>query len=130
GYDVFHFSGHGSRDGICLETADYIAAELVSAKRLVSLMTLTEKTPLLVMLTCCYSKELVPTLSEAAPFVITTGNEIDDRSSLTFVESFYENFFKKRLVSVSFEHATNLLKAKNLNSAPIELSRRRLVPQD
>src|SRR5262249_52130012 len=114
GYDVIHFSGHGSREGIFLEGPDFAAPELVGAKRLVSLMALAEKTPLLVLSLCCYTKELVPILTEMAPFVITAGADVDSRAALTFVEAFYESFLKKRLVTPSFEHAANRLRSLNL----------------
>jgi hypothetical protein len=125
-YDVIQFSGHGSDKGICLEQDDCTHGEVVSAERLVSLIELSEKPPILVVLLSCYSEHLVSVLAKAAPFVITTPATVPDEDCLVFVQGFYENYFRNAVVSSSFEHTANLLRAKNLDPSNFHLSRRQL----
>ena len=126
GYDVIQFSGHGCSDGIYLEKSDYAggAAELVSAKRVVHLINLTRKAPLLVVFLACYSDSFVEILSDAAPFVVTSKCAVTDEECITFIEGLYEWMFRRYSVTSAFDHAIHLLKAKGLAEDKFRLSRK------
>jgi hypothetical protein len=126
-YDVIHFSGHGSKDGIFLEKQDLLTGELVSARRLFSLLELPPKPPLLVVLLCCYSTNSISVLANAAPFVITSSDSVADSTCLVFVEGFYEQLFRGRPVQFSFDHARSYMRAKNVSCDNFVLSRRHLI---
>lgn len=127
-FDVFHFSGHGSPNGIYLDKSDLSdTGELVSPKRLISLLALAEKTPIVALFLCCYSDESIKLLSNVAPFVITSKNKVSDKACILFTQGFYEWLFRKHSVQKSYEHAIHLLKAKGLPADSFVLSRRSLI---
>ncbi len=152
-YDVIQFSGHGSPDGIFLEKSDLAAfgrvsyardfvapgavqgqapenlgsGELVSPQRLLSLLDLASKSPLVVILLCCYSGSSIPLLANAAPFVITSRSAVDDAACILFISGFYDSLFSHHPVQRSYEHALSLLKARGFDSDCFRLSRRSLI---
>lgn len=126
-YDVIHFSGHGSHDGIYLEKADLREGEVVSAERLINLLEAAGRTPSLLVLLCCYAAEHLTTLVKASPFVITSLEEVDDHSCLVFIEGFYEQFFRKHSIQASFDKARNFMKVRGCNPDAVQLSRKQLV---
>jgi hypothetical protein len=152
-YDIIHFSGHGSEDGIYLDRSDLDTrrwdlvgqpsvsrdmqairadpheyhGELVSAKRLLSLLELANKPPLLVILLCCYSESAIQTLANAAPFVITSKCEVLDAACTLFISEFYERLFSGEPVQGSFDHARRLLAAKGFAPDSFRLVRRSLI---
>ena len=129
GYDIIQFSGHGSSNGIYLEKSDYKgdSGELVSAKRVVNIIALANKCPLLTVFLSCYSDDSLDTLINAAPFVITSKSQIGDEECLVFVQGFYERLFRGSSVKVAFDHAINLLSAKAYLPDNFRLSRRSLI---
>ena len=153
GYDVIHFSGHGSEDGIYLDRSDLDwrpgrlgsqpslrrdmkapdadqdeqHGELVSSKRLLSLLELASKPPLLVILLCCYSESCIHTLANAAPFVITSKCDVLDAACILFISGFYERLFSGHSVQGSFDHAMHLLSAKGFAADSFRLARRSLI---
>ncbi len=130
-YDVIHFSGHGSPDGIYLDKNSINASngELVSAKRLLSIFDLAEKPPKLVTLLCCYSDEHTELLIETAPFVITAFEKVNDDACLVFTEGFYDRLFSGHAIQSSFDHALSLLRAKGMPHHAFRISRRALINQ-
>lgn len=127
-YDIIQFSGHGSEEGIFLDKSDMGGnGELVSAERLQSLIGIAEKPPILLILTSCYSNASIPILAEIAPFVITAVGPVEDRACLEFVRGFYERLFSGFSIGSSFEHATSLLKTKNIPHHNFRLDRRCLT---
>ena len=130
-FDIIHFSGHGSSEGIILDKSDLSPnGELVSARRLQSLIAIADRQPLLVVLLSCYSNESLPILSEIAPFVISAVGGVPDDSCLEFVRGFYERFFAGYAIKNSYNDALSLLKAKNLAWQNFRLDRRYLIERD
>jgi hypothetical protein len=129
GFDVIQFSGHGSEGGIYLDRSDMDEhhGELVGAGRLLSLLELASKSPLVVILLCCYSDSAIATLANAAPFVITSKCEVLDAACTLFISGFYEHLFAGHSVQGSFDHALHLLAAKGFETDSFRLSRRSLI---
>jgi CHAT domain len=129
GYDVIQFSGHGSEDGIYLDRSDLDEhqGEIVSAKRLLSLLELANKPPLVVILLCCYSDSSIQTLANTAPFVLTSKCEVLDAACPLFISGFYERLFTGHSVQGSFDHALHLLSAKGFEQDSFRLTRRSLI---
>jgi hypothetical protein len=128
-YDIVHFSGHGTSEGLILEKADYQnrSSELVSARRIVSLLSIPDHTPILAVFLCCFSNRYINTLVNAAPYVIATRGEVSDDICLTFVQGFYEKLFKGFSINSAFDSAQKYLSAKNLASSSICLYRRAFI---
>lgn len=127
-YDVIQFSGHGCKDGIYLDKRDLSdKGELVSPHRLISLLALAEKVPSVVLFLSCYSEENIKTLSNAAPFIITSKSSVLDDACILFTRGFYEWLFRNHSVQSSYEHAIRLLKANGLSSENFVLTRRSLI---
>ncbi|UCG48771.1 MAG: hypothetical protein JSU94_03135 [Phycisphaerales bacterium] len=127
-FDIIHFSGHGSKEGIYLDKSDLSnEGELVSSRRLISLLALAEKTPMVALFLSCYSDENIEDLANAAPFVITSKGSVADTACILFTKGFYEWIFKEHSVQASYDHAIHLLKAKALPSESFILSRRSLI---
>lgn len=129
GFDVIQFSGHGTEDGIYLDRSDLDSTrgELVSPARLLSLLELASRPPLVVVLLCCYADSSLPTLANAAPFVVTSKDDVLDSACLLFVSGFYEHLFAGNSVQGSFDHASHLLVAKGFDPDSFRLSRRSLI---
>lgn len=129
GYDIIQFSGHGSPDGIYLEKSNYNdnSGELVSAKRVVNLISLANKDPSLVLFLSCYSDDSLDTLINAAPFVITSKNQVTDDECFVFVQGFYENLFRNKSYESAFKHSVALLAVKECRTDVFRFSRRSLL---
>src|SRR4051794_3987769 len=54
-YEVVHFSGHGERDGILLEASGGVSPELVSARRLASVLRAGGAEARVLMCVSCFS---------------------------------------------------------------------------
>ncbi|MDD5598530.1 MAG: CHAT domain-containing protein [Victivallaceae bacterium] len=128
-YNIIHFSGHGNSNGIYLDKKDFNTkdGELVSASRLLNLLDLAEHPPLLLVLLCCYSSELLETLVDAAPFVISCDNEVSDECCLQFVNFFYTNIFKNKSIETSYEHAIQIMRVNDYDTKDFKFSRRSLI---
>ena len=127
-YDYIHFSGHGNSHGIYLDRDGAESrGELVSIDRIRNLLSITSRSPILVVLLSCYSSDLLPALGEIAPFVISGIGSIDDEACIQFTGSFYERLFAGYSISKAFEDAGSILASKNLSSECLQLSRRQLI---
>lgn len=128
-FDVIQFSGHGDHAGICLEKSHCVpgATEYVDAKRVVEILELAQKPPLLTVFLCCYSGSSLNVLADAAPFVITSEGTVTDDQCITFVHGFYESFFREGAVEAAFDYAMRLLVARGHSRDTFRLSRRCLV---
>lgn len=127
-FDVIQFSGHGSENGIFLDKRDMGSkGELVSPRRLQSLLSIASKPPLLVVLLACYSAASRTILTEVAPFVVTTTGEVEDVSCLEFARAFYDRLFAGYAIHKSFDDALAILRSKRIPEKAFELSRRQLI---
>ena len=127
-FDIVHISGHGCEEGIYLDKSDLSnKGELVSCRRLISLLALAEKPPIAALFLCCYSDENIEILSNAAPFVVTAKCSVIDKACILFTRGFYGWLFRDHSIQASYEHAVGLLGAKDLPTESFALSRRSLV---
>lgn len=111
GYQVLHFSCHGSPAGLTLE--DKLGCErLLSAADLVAAL---RGTPIrLVVLNACATAKLGRTLVEAGgvPCVIATREPIDDRESKLLSEQLYGYLAAGATVGQALEHARREIAAQ------------------
>lgn len=127
-FDVIHFSGHGDPEGIFLDRTDLDGdGELVSAKRLNSLLSIPEFSPRLLVLLACYSSDSIGVLSDAAPFVVTAHGAVPDVCCLEFVGGFYERLFAGYSIQNSFDHARTIIDSKELQCDSLRLDRRVII---
>lgn len=129
-YDIIQFSGHGDANGIYLERRHCDTGEVVSPSRLVNLLRLSAKAPSLVLLLCCYGRNHVTTLADAAPFVITLDGAVEDEHCLNFIESFYEQRFRGKSTTDSYHRALALLQARDQKFDACALLRRQMIKQN
>ena len=128
-YDIVQFSGHGHRQGLCLEKShcQRPVTDFVSADRVVDIVNLARNPVLVVVFLSCYSDSSIDVLSGAAPFVVTSREQVTDDQCITFVRGFYESFFTEPSVKNSFDHAVGLLGVRDLPKETFRLSRRCLT---
>ena len=130
-YDVIHFSGHGCEEGLYLDRRDLSEkGELVTPERLLGLLRLAEKPPLVVLFLSCYTHAHLPLLSDAAPFVVTSESAVQDEACITFAEGFYEWLFRGHGCRASFDHARQLLIANGTSPDAFQFSRRSAFTQE
>ncbi len=125
-YDIVHFSGHGDQEGIYLDRGDISAGQFVSAERLKNILDLAKRTPLLVVLLCCYSESHLPVLKACAPFVITARDLVPNPACIIFSAGLYEWLFAGHSIEEAYNHACHLLAAKGHSSESFNLTRGRL----
>ena len=127
-YDVIHFSGHGSEEGIYLEREDYSPeGELVSARRLQSVLEISDQPPRLVILMACYSQSSLEIIAKIAPFVISAVGPVRDDVCIEFDRGFYDRLFSGSAINKAFNDALKLLDSKLLPSDNFQFDRRNLV---
>jgi hypothetical protein len=99
---VVQFSGHGSTDGLQLESGTG-RTQLVAAEGLVQLFGVVAESVNCVIFGVCYSKELARDLSRHTGHAIGMAGEIDSRSMINFSIGFYQAFAAGRPVAKAFE---------------------------
>ncbi len=105
---AFHFSGHGSPNGICLELDHCDAGEVITAERLAQLLLNTQPKLTLAVFMCCFSACAIPTLLKVAPYLITVFGRVDDNTAIEFVSQFYTQYLRTGSVSQAFFLAQSL----------------------
>lgn len=122
-FEIVQFSGHGTPDSLCLENTTHDAAVDLSASKVAQI--LRESSPRLraAMFLWCYSADALPSLAEAAPFVISIHGPANDEAAIDFIGEFYESYFRTNSIEQAFGGALMLMGAKNLELSPI-LTRR------
>jgi hypothetical protein len=101
-FTVIHFSGHGDRSGIFLESSSSTEGERIEAHHFVALLKSAGIEPRLLVCLSCWSADVVPILLQAAPYVISVTGKISDEAALTFVEYFYCRIFVGNSIRASF----------------------------
>ena len=105
----------------------YVDGPQTWARRLLSLLELASRGPLVVVLLCCYSDDALDLLANAAPFVVTSKCEVQDAACVVFTKGFYEHLFAGNSIQGSFQHAQSLLTAREFDPDSFRLSRRSLI---
>jgi hypothetical protein len=84
-YAIVQFSGHGSKDGIYLESGGGRSGQLITASRIASLLSEAQPNLKLAIFMSCYSAEALPVLIKAAPYLLTIFGPADDAASIHFI---------------------------------------------
>jgi hypothetical protein len=93
-FSLFHFSGHGTSQGIYLEGQSRQSGELITAKRLGVLLSRAQPSLKAALFMCCFSADSIPDLSIAAPYLLTVFGSADDNSTIEFVRAFYDRYLE------------------------------------
>lgn len=109
-YKVIQLSCHGSPDGFYLESANSDNGFILRAAHLNVLLRENSSHLQVLICICCFSSESIPTLIQAAPYLITIFNEINDDGAIKFVENFYDLYFSGATIQESFQNALFLLR--------------------
>ncbi|MBI2927720.1 MAG: CHAT domain-containing protein [Verrucomicrobia bacterium] len=102
-YEIVHFSGHGSPEGICLEDDLHGQSVFIDADRVSRIIQAALPDLRLALFASCYSASAIPVLINAAPFLITMQGTADDEAAIQFISNFYDDLFRHG----AFERAFN-----------------------
>ena len=108
-YEVIHFSGHGSSDGLYVDNAGGETADLLSAAKLARMVKETQPSLAAIVLMTCFSAELLHHFAPCAPYIVSVCGPADDSAAVEFVGLFYEEYFRSRSVVSAFNLAQNLV---------------------
>jgi lysophospholipase L1-like esterase len=86
---IVHFSGHGTDEGLCLETESG-QLKTVSAEALGRLFAVFDESVQCVLLNACYSEIQAKAISEHIPYVIGMQRSIGDEAAIAFSATFYQ----------------------------------------
>jgi hypothetical protein len=86
---IVHFSGHGSVEGIVLETPSG-QPQIISKEGLTGLFELFSGQIQCVLLNACYSEEQALAISHHVDYVIGMSKEIGDKAAIEFAVGFYD----------------------------------------
>lgn len=106
-YEIVHFSGHGSSDGLYVDCPEGDAADLLTAAKLARIVADTQPNLAAIVLMSCYSAELHHHFASSAPYIVSVYGEADDDAAIEFVGLFYEEYLRSRSVIGAFTLAQN-----------------------
>lgn len=119
-FSVFHFSGHGSRKGMYLDTDSGPSGELVAAEKIAALVSKAQPRLKAAIFMSCFSSTAIPKLIRMASYLLTVSGTADDGGTIDFVREFYRHYFRHWSISQASLSAS-LFTNENLH---ILLSRR------
>ena len=111
-YEVVHFSGHGSSDGLYVENTGGDAADLLGAAKLAKIVRETQPSLAAIVLMSCYSSDLLHHFAECAPYIVSVYGQADDDSAIEFVGIFYEEYLRSHSIVGAFNLAQNFVDEK------------------
>jgi hypothetical protein len=103
---VVHFSGHGSGDGLFLDTGD-----LLSAAELAALLV-PHRGVRVVVLNACRTHEVATALRDVVDYTVAMELGIKDAAAVVFSGAFYEALAAGRTVPVAFDTARAAVKGR------------------
>ncbi|RCR71546.1 caspase family protein [Larkinella punicea] len=86
---IVHFSGHGTDQGLCLETESG-QLKTVSAEALGRLFAVFDDSVQCVLLNACYSETQARAIGQHIPYVIGMQRSIGDEAAIAFSATFYQ----------------------------------------
>jgi CHAT domain-containing protein len=113
---VFHFSGHGSDEGIYFETEDRARAKLLSGALLAEALAALDQPPRVAVLNACDTKitgELIAQGTVEA--VVSMAQPISDTAARVFVEQFYSAIANGQSLASAFRQGRVKLTMAELN---------------
>lgn len=131
--EIFHFSGHGSKDGALIFQDFYGGSKPVSTITLAKIIKNCASNLKCIVLNCCYSSEQAKVLSELVPYVIGNKIAVEDELASLFSRSFYQALAYSNTIESSFEVAQAIV-SNNYNdeksNLPELLINSKLKPKD
>lgn len=126
-FEIIHFSGHGTEDGILLEGIDGSGkGSIIDASQLVSLFDgLRPKRLRVLVFMSCFSSEMIGKLLNHSPYIISAEGAVPDDTALVFIRGFYSSYFLHRSVQRAFDDANLALSVESkLGNAGMTLTAR------
>jgi hypothetical protein len=115
---IVHFSGHGSRDGIALET-DRESATIVRPDLLANAIQGEAPGTRLVVVSACDSETSVEPLLRVVPCIISMSRRIDDTTAREFATALYRSIALDRTFAAAFQDAIARIDMKLLAGSDV-----------
>jgi len=116
--EIVHFSGHGAKEGICLEDENG-NTHLVPKDSLSNFFEQFKNCVKCVILNACYSKDQAEGISENIEYVIGMNDEIGDRAAILFSTGFYDALGSGKSIEDAFKLGINAIEMNNINGSRI-----------
>lgn len=113
GYDIVHFSGHGTEAGLLLENESGYA-RLVPPAALAELLSAYSPPIHCVLLNACYTADQGSLLAGAIPHVIAMDQAVSDEGAIEFTRGFYDAIGAGRDIAFSFQEGCRTIKLMGL----------------
>ncbi len=114
---IFHFSGHGQKDGSAVLEDDAGNADPIDPAIFAEMLELLKDNIRLVVLNACYSKEQAKRLRATFDYTIGMNQPILDKAAKVFAATFYQEIANDRSVKKAFDLACKQLKASKISGA-------------
>jgi len=111
---IVHFSGHGGRAGICLESDEHVQVTM-TPEQLAMAMQRYGPTVEVVVLNACFSATHVAALLEHVDCVISIERGIGDEAAIAFSQVFYRDVGDGKNVRHSYDLARNQMATNGLH---------------
>jgi hypothetical protein len=128
-YTLVHFSGHGTEDGIILQSPTSNASQLLTAANLAALLRARAGDLEGLVCMACFSAASIPVLVRAASYLITIQGDLPDDAAVEFVRVFYGSYFRSHSMRSAYELASFLLNTHD-DSVSAVMSRRATYGKD
>lgn len=103
-YKIVHFSGHGNQAGVYIYDLEKRKSQLIGINAFRTLFDIPDK-PELVILNACYSDDLIESLRDLIPFIVTTKAAIPQGIALSFSNMFYSKLSGGKTFKQAFQEA-------------------------
>jgi CHAT domain len=108
-FDIFHFSGHATTDGLLFEDADG-RGQLVDAEAIAAYLRKMGRTLRCVVLNACYTDAFANVLTPHVQVLIGCDSTIGDDAAIAFSRAFYQALAAGRSYADSFDLAVTDVK--------------------
>lgn len=113
-YDIIHFSGHGTGDGLIFEDEKQ-QGQIISKDALVETLSAYSPPINCVLLNACYSSSHSDNLSMGVPYTIVMDGPISDEGATEFTRGFYDAIGAGRDIEFAYKEGCRRIKLKNLS---------------
>lgn len=114
---VIHYCGHGSPDGLHLQSASG-ASQLVSVTALAETLAATDFSVKVIVLNACYSDQLAGQLLAHAECVVGMESTIADRAARSFAIGFYGALGEHEPMATAFRQGCAAIRLEEFHDAP------------
>ena len=122
--NIVHFSGHGTKDGIILESKSGTSQVVRERKRTLDLESLDSSkvesalAELLVILNACHSHKLAENITKQIDYAIGMSKAVGDPAAISFAKAFYLALAYGESVNMAFKHGCNEIGLSNEQEIP------------